>query len=156
MEEAIRRGRMYAEAGADSVWCETQKPDRETARRFYEGMKSYLPPCGLAYNVSLSFKWRAFKGVRVTWKDLIRWQYRFRFGTYFTTVAEIAAVHRAGQWLKEARDEIAAIERVQTYANGTPAVDVRNFSGAKRYQEIEKRYGLGEKIKRSEGFGGKE
>lgn len=44
---------------ADIVWCETQRPDLQDAKRFAEGIHSKFPDKLLAYNCSPSFNWKA-------------------------------------------------------------------------------------------------
>ncbi len=55
---AVARGLAYAPY-SDMIWCETQKPDLEEARRFAEGIRSEFPDKLLAYNCSPSFNWKA-------------------------------------------------------------------------------------------------
>jgi len=55
---AINRGLSYAPY-ADMVWCETQRPDLEDAKRFAEGIHAQFPDKILAYNCSPSFNWQA-------------------------------------------------------------------------------------------------
>jgi malate synthase A len=57
LEAAIARGILYAPY-ADLVWCETQTPDLEFARRFAEAIHAKYPRKLLAYNCSPSFNWR--------------------------------------------------------------------------------------------------
>jgi len=58
IELAIARGLAYAPY-ADMVWCETQRPDLDQAKRFAEGIHSEFPGKLLAYNCSPSFNWHA-------------------------------------------------------------------------------------------------
>jgi isocitrate lyase len=57
IELAIARGLAYAPY-ADVIWCETDKPCMEEARRFAEGIHARFPGKLLAYNCSPSFNWR--------------------------------------------------------------------------------------------------
>jgi isocitrate lyase len=57
LDAAIARGVAYA-PHADLVWCETQTPDLEEARRFAEAIHASHPGKLLAYNCSPSFNWR--------------------------------------------------------------------------------------------------
>jgi isocitrate lyase len=57
IDAAIARGIAYAPF-ADLVWCETQTPDLEEARRFAEGIHKHHPGKLLAYNCSPSFNWK--------------------------------------------------------------------------------------------------
>jgi malate synthase A len=83
LEAAIARGLAYAPY-ADLVWCETQTPDLDFARRFAEGIHSRHPNKLLAYNCSPSFNWRK----QLQDSELARFQrelgamgYRFQFVT---------------------------------------------------------------------------
>src|ERR671923_683480 len=56
LEEAIRRGRAYADAGVDLVWPELSSPDREPAVAFAKALRESHPGLPLAFNYSSSFK----------------------------------------------------------------------------------------------------
>ena len=43
---------------ADLIWCETDKPDIEEAKKFSEAIKKEYPNKLLAYNCSPSFNWK--------------------------------------------------------------------------------------------------
>jgi isocitrate lyase len=80
---AIARGLAYAPY-ADIIWCETQKPDIEEARKFAEGIHSKFPGKLLAYNCSPSFNWKAHLDDKVIadfQRDLAEMGYRFQFVT---------------------------------------------------------------------------
>jgi len=57
LDQAISRGLAYAPY-ADLVWCETNKPNLEEARRFAEAIHAQFPGKLLAYNCSPSFNWK--------------------------------------------------------------------------------------------------
>jgi isocitrate lyase len=57
LDQAIARGLAYAPL-ADLIWCETQVPDLDDARRFAEAIQAEFPEQKLAYNCSPSFNWR--------------------------------------------------------------------------------------------------
>ncbi len=57
LEAAVARGIAFAPY-ADMIWCETQTPDLELARRFAEGIHDKFPRKLLAYNCSPSFNWK--------------------------------------------------------------------------------------------------
>jgi isocitrate lyase/hemerythrin len=57
IEAAVARGLAYAPY-ADMVWCETQTPDLEFARKFAEAIHAEHPGKLLAYNCSPSFNWK--------------------------------------------------------------------------------------------------
>ena len=57
LEQAISRGLAYAPY-ADLIWCETDKPNIEEAKRFAEAIHKKYPDKMLAYNCSPSFNWK--------------------------------------------------------------------------------------------------
>jgi isocitrate lyase len=57
VDAAIARGLAYAPY-ADVVWCETQTPELDFARRFAEAIHAKHPGKLLAYNCSPSFNWK--------------------------------------------------------------------------------------------------
>ncbi len=57
LECAMARAVAYAPY-ADVLWCETQTPNLEEARRFAEAVHSRFPGKLLAYNCSPSFNWK--------------------------------------------------------------------------------------------------
>src|SRR6266498_3316991 len=57
LEEAIWRGRAYADAGVDSVWCELSNASREPAVAFAKAMRETHPDLPLSFNYSSSFRW---------------------------------------------------------------------------------------------------
>lgn len=80
---AIARGLAYAPY-ADMIWCETQKPDLEEARRFAEGIHAEYPGKLLAYNCSPSFNWEANldgKVISTFQQELAAMGYKFQFVT---------------------------------------------------------------------------
>ena len=56
LDAAIARAVAYAPY-ADLLWCETQTPDLDEARRFADGVHARFPGKLLAYNCSPSFNW---------------------------------------------------------------------------------------------------
>ena len=57
LEQAIARAIAYAPY-ADLIWCETQTPNLEFARRFAEAVRKIHPNQLFAYNCSPSFNWK--------------------------------------------------------------------------------------------------
>ena len=83
LEAAIARGVAYAPY-ADLVWCETQTPDLEEARRFAEAIHARHPGKLLAYNCSPSFNWRKHLDdatIARFQRELGAMGYRFQFVT---------------------------------------------------------------------------
>jgi malate synthase A len=83
LEAAIARGIAYAPY-ADMIWCETQTPDLEFARRFADGIRAKFPRKLLAYNCSPSFNWKQHlddAALARFQRDLGAMGYKFQFVT---------------------------------------------------------------------------
>jgi isocitrate lyase len=57
LDQAIARGLAYAPL-ADLIWCETQVPNLDDAKRFAEAIQAEYPDQLLSYNCSPSFNWK--------------------------------------------------------------------------------------------------
>jgi isocitrate lyase len=57
LDEAVRRGKAYAQAGADMVWAEFPSADAEYPRRFAQEMHRDYPALPLYFNYSSNLKW---------------------------------------------------------------------------------------------------
>ena len=57
LDQAIARGLAYAPY-ADLIWCETDKPNIEEAKKFSDAIHAKFPGKLLAYNCSPSFNWK--------------------------------------------------------------------------------------------------
>ena len=80
---AIARGLAYSKY-ADLIWCETDKPDLEEAKRFAEAIKKEYPDKMLAYNCSPSFNWKKHlddSKIGLFQKELGAMGYKFQFIT---------------------------------------------------------------------------
>ena len=83
LDAAIARAVAYA-PWADVLWCETQHPDLDEARRFAEAVHRAYPGKLLAYNCSPSFRWRAHMDaahLRSFQRELGAMGYRYQFVT---------------------------------------------------------------------------
>jgi isocitrate lyase len=83
LDQAISRARSYAPY-ADLVWCETQTPDLEEARRFSEAVRGKFPEKLLAYNCSPSFNWKKkldSATIAKFQRELAAMGYKFQFVT---------------------------------------------------------------------------
>ena len=56
-DEAVRRGKAYARAGADLVWAEFPTADPELPRRFAQEVHRDFPSLPLYFNYSSNLKW---------------------------------------------------------------------------------------------------
>ncbi|MBJ57604.1 MAG: isocitrate lyase [Rickettsiales bacterium] len=80
---AIARGLAYSNY-ADLIWCETDKPDLNEAKKFAEAIKKEFPNKLLAYNCSPSFNWKKHlddSQIRNFQKELGSMGYKFQFIT---------------------------------------------------------------------------
>ncbi len=152
MEEAIWRGRAYADAGVDSVWCELSSSDRGPAIEFARAMRATHPKLPLSFNYSSSFR-RHKDTDPLTFRELGELGYKFIFITLYGAHASMFAVWNAmhdlvkneeqGQW---------ALERTKV---GHPTESHHVMARVSHFQELEKKYipGADERLKGSDGFG---
>jgi len=91
MEEAIWRGRAYADAGVDLVWAELSNSSREPAIEFAKAMRATHPDLPLAFNYSSSFKWSSDPDP-LLFRELGELGYKFIFITLYAAHAGMYAV----------------------------------------------------------------
>jgi isocitrate lyase len=151
MEEAIWRGRAYADAGVDLVWAELSNSDRGPAIEFARAMRQTHPRLPLAFNYSSSFQWHKDPDP-LTFRELGELGYKFIFITIYGAHAAMYAVwnamhdlvknEEAGQW---------NLERMKT---GHPTESHHLMARVPYFQELERRYipGTTERLQRSAGF----
>jgi isocitrate lyase len=151
LEEAIRRGRAYADAGVDLVWPELSSPDREPAVAFAQAMRQSHPNTPLAFNYSSSFKWHRDPNP-FTFAELGELGYKFIFITIFAAHAGMYAVWNAMEEL--VRDQEQAQWRLEKTKVGHPTESHHVMARVSAFQELEKRYipGSDERIKGSAGY----
>ncbi|MGH7503568.1 MAG: isocitrate lyase/PEP mutase family protein, partial [Longimicrobiales bacterium] len=94
LEEAIWRGRAYADAGADLVWSEFSNASREPAIAFARALRQSHPQVPLAFNYSSSFKWSADANPFL-FRELGALGYKFIFITLYAAHAGMYAVWNA-------------------------------------------------------------
>ena len=151
LEEAIRRGRAYADAGVDLVWPELSSADREPAVAFAKAMRESHPNLRLAFNYSSSFKWHKDPNP-FTFAELGELGYRFIFITLFAAHAGMYAVWNAMEEL--VKDQEQAQWRLEKTKIGHPTESHHVMARVSDFQELEKRYipGSDERIKGSAGY----
>lgn len=151
LEEAIRRGRAYADAGVDLVWCELSGPAREPAVAFARAMRETHPRLPLAFNYSSSFRWHQDPNP-LTFRELGALGYRFIFITLFAAHAAMYAVWNAMEEL--VRDEEQAQWRLEKTKVGHPTESHHVMARVADFQELERRYipGTAERIQASHGY----
>jgi isocitrate lyase len=152
LEEAIWRGRAYAEAGVDLVWCELSNASREPAVAFARAMRETHPDLPLAFNYSSSFRWNQDPHP-FTFKELGDLGYRFIFITLYAAHAGTYAVWNAMEDL--VRDEEQAQWRLEKVKAGHPTESHHVMARVAHFQELERRYipGSDDRLRSSDGFG---
>lgn len=83
LDQAIARGLAYAPY-ADLIWCETDRPSIEEARRFADAIHAKFPGKLLAYNCSPSFNWKKHLSdaeIATFQQEIGAMGYRFQFIT---------------------------------------------------------------------------
>src|SRR5436189_356847 len=153
LEEAIWRGRAYADAGVDSVWCELSNASREPAIAFAQAMRQTHPDLPLSFNYSSSFRWHQDPHP-FTFQELGALGYKFIFITLYASHAATYAVWNAMEEL--VRDEEQAQWRLEKAKVGHPTESHHVMARVAHFQELEKEYipGTEERIKSSHGFDG--
>jgi isocitrate lyase len=151
MEEAIWRGRAYADAGVDLVWCELSKSDRGPAIEFARAMKETHPRLPLAFNYSSSFQWHKDPNP-MTFRELGELGYKFIFITIFGAHAAMYSVWNAMHDLVK-NEELGQwnLERMKV---GHPTESHHMMARVPYFQELERRYipGTEERLQGSAGF----
>jgi isocitrate/methylisocitrate lyase len=152
LEEAIWRGRAYADAGVDLVWSEFSNASREPAIAFARAMRETHPDLPLAFNYSSSFKWNQDPHP-LTFKELGELGYRFIFITLYAAHAGMYATWNAMEEL--VRDEEQAQWRLEKTKADHPTESHHVMARAAHFQELERRYipGAEERLQSSDGFG---
>jgi isocitrate lyase len=151
LDEAIRRGRAYADAGVDLVWPELSSAEREPAVAFARAMRESHPHVPLAFNYSSSFKWHKDPNP-FTFAELGELGYKFIFITLFAAHAGMYAVWNAMEEL--VKDQEQAQWRLEKTKVGHPTESHHVMARVNDFQELEKKYipGSDERIKGSAGF----
>jgi isocitrate lyase len=151
LDEAIWRGRAYADAGVDSVWCELSNSSREPAIAFAQAMRQTHPELPLSFNYSSSFRWNQ-DPTPLSFKELGELGYKFIFITLFAAHAGMYATWNALEEL--VRDQEQAQWRLEKTTAGHPTESHHVMARVAHFQELEKRYipGTEERLASSAGF----
>jgi len=152
LEEAIWRGRAYADAGVDLVWCELSNASREPAIAFAKAMRQTHPRLPLAFNYSSSFKWSADANPFL-FRELGELGYKFIFITLFAAHAAMYGVWNAMEDLVKNQEQAQwTLERTKT---GHPTESHHVMARVDHFKQLETRYipGTEERYRSSDGFG---
>lgn len=132
LDEALARGRAYAEAGADVVFIESPR----TMEEITAIGRAFAVP--LLYNMSTSGKTPALSA-----EELRRLGYRLMILPNFTTLAAIKAVREVLAEIKRTGSAATLGERCATFR------EFMELAGLPEVQEAEVRYGLPEDARTS-------
>ena len=152
LDEAIWRGRAYADAGVDLVWCELSSADRGPAEAFARAMRQSHPQLPLAFNYSSSFRWHA-DPAPLTFRELGELGYKFIFITLYGAHAAMYAVWNAMEDLVKNQEAAQwALERVKV---GHPTESHHVMARVAHFQSLERRFipGAADRQGQSAGFG---
>ena len=151
LAEAIWRGRAYADAGADLVWCELSTSERGPAEAFAEAMRASHPGLPLAFNYSSSFRWHADPSP-LTFRELGELGYRFIFITLYGAHAAMYAVWNAMEAL--AKNQEAAQWALEREKRGHPTESHHVMARVAHFQDLERRFvpGAADRHRQSAGF----
>ena len=152
LEEAIWRGRAYADAGVDLVWCELSNASREPAIAFAKAMRQTHPDLPLAFNYSSSFRWSSDANP-LLFRELGELGYKFIFITLFAAHAGMFAVWNAMEDLVKNQEQAQwTLEKMKA---GHPTESHHVMARVAHFQELERRYipGSDDRLRSSHGFG---
>src|SRR5438876_6768786 len=151
LEEAIRRGRAYADLGVDLVWSEFSNASREPAVAFAQAMRQTHPNLPLAFNYSSSFRW-SNDANPFLFRELGDLGYKFIFITLYAAHAGMYAAWNAMEDLVKNQEQ--AQWTLETMKAGHPTESHHVMARVSHFQELEKLYipGSEDRIKSSHGF----
>ena len=135
LEEALRRGKAYAAAGADLVFCEFPSPDIEAPRQFAKEMQKDFPNLPLFFNYSSSFQWHQSP---LKFSDIAALGYKVIIVSLACMRVAMQAVWDYAADLKE-RGAQAEID-FEVKLKGHPTEDFNKFAGFPEIKELEEKY----------------
>ena len=152
LDEAIWRGRAYADAGVDLVWCELSGSECDPAVAFAQAMRETHPRLPLAFNYSSSFRWHQDPHP-FRFRELGELGYRFIFITLFGAHAAMYGVWNAMEDLVKNEEEAQwALERMK---KGHPTESHHEMARVPHFKELEQKFvpDAGARYQASDGFG---
>ena len=136
-DEALKRGKAYARAGADVVFCEFKSPDIDEPRKFAAGMHEEFPGLPLFFNFSNNLKWYDSP---LTFDDIARVGYKiFIVSTGCIRVSKQAVSDYAADLMKRREQAVKDFQR-------TEKSNLAEFGGLKKMQELEEKYLSSEEV----------
>jgi 2-methylisocitrate lyase-like PEP mutase family enzyme len=141
--EALKRGKAYARAGADMVFCEFPSPEPEMPARFARELHEEFPGLPLFFNYSSSFKWHESP---LTFADVAKMGYKVIIVSLGCVRSGMQAVWDYATDLMTQKE--AAEKGFEKRLAGHPTEDFHRFAGVPRIREIESRYLPGDTIRK--------
>jgi isocitrate lyase len=147
-DEALKRGKEYARAGADMIFCEfpSPDPDVEYAKKFAKEMHKDFPNLPLHFNYSAAFKW--YKSP-IKFSDLAEMGYKVIHVSLVGLRTGIQALWDYAVDLKE-REEQAEVDFGKRFV-GHSMEEYHKFGGFPKFKELEAKYLPGEEVRKKYG-----
>ena len=145
LDEAVRRGKAFARAGADMVWSEFPNTDMELARRFAAGVHEEFPELPLYFNFSSNLDWR---GKNVSFEDIAAIGYKAMHTSLAAMRATMMATWDYAVDLK-ARGSAAEMD-FQAKLKAHPMGSFHEFAGFGKIKAMEEKYLPAEDLKKYE------
>jgi isocitrate lyase len=131
-EEALKRGKAYAQAGADLIFCEFPTPDAELPRKFAAGMRKAYPNLPLFFNFSSSFDWSPSK---LTFSELAAMGYKIIIISLACMRVSLQAVWDFAQDMIKQKEQ--AEKEFERKLKNHPTYNFHHFSGFPKIKEKE-------------------
>ena len=135
LDEAIRRGRAFADAGCDMVLAIISSADAEQPRRFAEALRETHPETMLYFNYASALKWHES---RLTFEDIAAMGYK----AMHISVAGLRTTMRSfWDYATDLAERGAEAEwELEEAMIGHPMSEMHDFAGFPKIQELEAKY----------------
>jgi isocitrate lyase len=135
LDEAVKRGRAFAKAGADMVWSEFPNTDMELARRFAAGVHEEFPDLPLYFNFSSNLEWHK---VDVSFDDIAALGYK---AMHVSLSGLRLTMQPFWDYAVDMRQRGAEAEfDLEERMVGHPMADIFGFEGFPEIRELEAKY----------------
>lgn len=145
LDEAVKRGKAFARAGADMVWSEFPNTDMELAAAFAAGIHGEFPDLPLYFNFSSNLDWR---GKSIGFEDIAAIGYKAMHTSLAGMRATMMATWDYAVDLK-ARGAAAEID-FQQRLRAHPMGAFHEMAGFPRIKAMEEKYLPAEELKKYE------
>jgi 2-methylisocitrate lyase-like PEP mutase family enzyme len=142
-EEAVRRGKEFARAGADMVFCEFPSPEVEQPKKFADEMHREFPNLPLFFNYSSSFTWCDSP---LKFSDIAQMGYKVIIISLGCLRVSIQAVWDYAADLMNRKEE--AQKDFERTLKGHPTEDFHKFAGIPQMKQLEAKYLPDEEVRK--------